>query len=287
MQNHRMIFVALLLACVSTVLAHPGVGIVMDKRGNIYYTDLKHVWKISPDGSKRIAVRGVHTHELCLDADDNLYGEHLWYEGEATDKWGHRVWRLGSDGTLTDLIPARRGFLDDYDDFHFVRDGYGNMYWADRGEPTVIRKRARDGTITVVARANFRDVRWMTATPNGTLYLIDLYDLVRITPDGTVRTVARDLAEVSWIRRLFPDRHAVMELWTDPQGNVYTAILSRRVVKKVRPDGQVQVVARSQFPWSPTGGLVAPNGDLWLLEYSNFGARARRIRMDEKSTVFD
>jgi hypothetical protein len=49
----------------------------MDSRGNFFYTDLSHVWKIAPSGAKSIALRGVHTHELYLDREDNLYGEHL------------------------------------------------------------------------------------------------------------------------------------------------------------------------------------------------------------------
>jgi hypothetical protein len=63
------------------VMAHPGVGIVQDSRGNVFLTDLKQVWKIAPDGQRSVAVPNVHTHELILDKDDNLYGEHLWYEG--------------------------------------------------------------------------------------------------------------------------------------------------------------------------------------------------------------
>ncbi|HEV8232206.1 MAG TPA: hypothetical protein VGQ75_07650, partial [Thermoanaerobaculia bacterium] len=40
--------------------------------------------------------------------------------------------------------------------------------------------------------------------------------------------------------------------------------------------GRVEVVATSRFPWAPTGGLIAPNGDLWLLE-STF-TNAVRVR---------
>jgi hypothetical protein len=108
----------------------------MDSRGSVYYTDLKQVWKLSPDGSKSVVVPRVHTHELFIDFQDNLYGEHLWYEGEATKTWGHRVWRLAADGTRTDVIPARAGFREDRGDFSFVRDAKGSMYWADFGHPT-------------------------------------------------------------------------------------------------------------------------------------------------------
>jgi hypothetical protein len=78
-----------------------------------------------------------------------------------------------------------------------------------------------------------------------------------------------------------------MGLWTDTARNTYVAAYSARVVKKVTPSGRVQVVARSPFPWSPTGGLVAPNGDLWVLECSYTNAvRVRRIGRDGRVTVF-
>jgi hypothetical protein len=268
--------------------AHPGIGIVMDSKGNIYYTDLNHVWKLTPQGKKSIAVSNVHTHELYIDANDNLYGEHLWYEGKAIDRWGHRVWRLAADGTLADIVPARNGFREDYGDFFFVRDGRGNMYWADRGDTTAIRKRSPEGITSIVAKAKFRDVRWMTVTPEGTVYLIDLYDLVRIMPDGSIHTVATGLAGWNLSRLSGPDRHAVMGLWTDTEGNVYAAVYAERVVKRMGADGRLEVVARCDFPWSPTGGIIGPDGDLWLLEYSiTNAARVRRIGKAGRSIVFD
>ena len=96
----------------SITQAHPGIGIVMDSKGNVFYADLTHVWKITPDGERTIAVRDVHTHELYIDTHDNLYGEHEWYEGEATDKWSNHVWCLFNDGVLKKTIPDVEGFLD-------------------------------------------------------------------------------------------------------------------------------------------------------------------------------
>jgi hypothetical protein len=270
--------VIIALVGVATLRSHPGIGIVMDSGGNIYYTDLKHVWKLAPDGRKSIAVRNVHTHELYIDQEDNLYGEHLWYEGERTDTWGHRVWRLSPDGELTDVIPAREGFREDYGDFFYVRDRHGNMYWADRGEMVVIRKRSPEGMVSVIVQARFRDVRWMTVTSEGTVYLIDRHDLVRITSNGKIHVVAHDLAQRSRTLGFVYDKHAVMGLWTDAGENVYAAVTADRLVKRIRPDGRVDVVARSRFPWAPTGGLIAPNGDLLVLEVTDgTKARVRRI----------
>src|SRR5688572_33457006 len=75
--------------------SHPGVGIVKDSKNNIYYTDLQYIWKVSPDGKKTAVVSNVHTHELYMDPDDNLYGEHLWYNGERLNRSEER--RVGKE----------------------------------------------------------------------------------------------------------------------------------------------------------------------------------------------
>src|SRR5439155_4365104 len=185
----KLLGLLVLILSVAMAHTHPGVGIVQDSRGNVFFTDLKQVWKIAPDGRMSVAVPDVHTHELCLDADDNLYGEHLWGEGGG---WRHRVWRLNRDGTLSEVIPAREGFF--LQDYSFVRDRAGNMYWADGGEKTVIKKRSSDGKITTHATADFRAVEWMTATPKGALFLMDGGDLRSVSPDGKVTTVVAKLS---------------------------------------------------------------------------------------------
>jgi len=272
------------LLSASVSQGHPGVGIVQDSRGNVYFTDLKQVWKIAPSGAKTVAVAGVHTHELCLDADDNLYGEHLWYEGDATQKWRHRVWRFKADGSLSDVIPAREGFLDDDS---FVRDQDGNRYWAQRGEKIVIQKRTPSGQITTHATGDFRDVRWMTARPDGTLHLIDSGDLFRISSEGKVTTVAERLSSHSTPPAEVSTRQYHMGLWTDAAENVYVAVAAERLVLKVDKSGKSTVAARSTGDWSPSGGLLDRAGNLWLLEYSSTNAvRVRRINRDGKERIF-
>ncbi len=282
-----------LAAFATPAKAHPGVGIVRDSRGNIYYTDLKQVWRIAPDGKRAVVVPFVHTHELCLDSQDNLYGEHLWYEGERTDKWGHYVWRMSPDGLVEKIIGPREGFLKDYS---FIRDAAGNMYWADRptsaGAPTRVRKRAPDGRITEIAAAIFNNVRWMTVTGEGTMYLVDFRGgwsnhLIRVTLDGKVTTVTTELSESRFSIFGISDQHAVMGLATDKNGNVYAAVAGNRVVKKVNPNGEVSVVLRSDAGWYPTGVLPCPGGEMWVLEGSVANTvRARRVRVDGSSQVF-
>jgi hypothetical protein len=260
---------------------HPGVGIVQDSRGNVFFTDLKQIWKITPDDKVSVAVPNVHTHELCLDAEDNLYGEHLWGGGGG---WRHRVWCLKRDGTLKDVVSAREGFLRDYG---FVRDRAGNMYWADRGEKTTIKKRRPDGTITTHALADFRAVQWMTATADGTLFLMDGGDLRRVSPEGQVTTVITGLSEHQPPPSDVSERNYHMGLWTDKEGSVYIAVARERLVLRVEADGKAKVIARSGASWSPSGGMFDRDGNLWLLEYDSANAvRARRIGRGGRDHVF-
>lgn len=268
----RFAFAACVFLLAAPALAHPPVSVVFDSRGNVYYSDLTHVWRVSPNGTKSIVVRNVHTHELCIDADDNLYGEHLWYEGEATDEWGHYVWRRSPDGRITKVIPPRKGFLQNYS---FVRDAYGNMYWADRYRKE-IRMRTPNGRYYPVARG-MRDVRWMHATPDGTIYLVDKRDLLRVRR-GRVTVLVPNLAGSRFLRPDIGTRHAIMGIWTDADENVYVADYAHGEVKRITQNGRMSTVYESRFPWSPTGGGFAPNGDLWVLETSVTNAvRVRRV----------
>jgi hypothetical protein len=72
--NARLIVFTFAIAVAAVAVAHPPVSVVLDAQGNAYYSDLDQVWKVAPDGTKTVAVPHVHTHELYLDAQGNLYG---------------------------------------------------------------------------------------------------------------------------------------------------------------------------------------------------------------------
>src|SRR6201995_3633956 len=106
--NFSMRALSLAAAALSCAYGHPAVGIVMDAAGAVYYSDTAQVWRIAPDGSKSVAVPNVHTHELWLDREGNLYGVHEMGGGT----WSHRVWKRSPDGRVSDFIAARNGFLE-------------------------------------------------------------------------------------------------------------------------------------------------------------------------------
>lgn len=263
----------LLLAAAVPARAHPGVGIVMDRQGNVFYTDLVHVWRIAPDGRKSIAVRDVHTHELSIDSAGNLFGEDSEYLGG--ERWRHRVWRRAPDGRVTDVIPWRDGFWRQYG---FVRDRAGAMYWVQCPERVcTIRRRTPDGRTSVVGPGVRFDhnINWIAPGAAGSLYVVDGEDLRRIDREGRISTVARGVGS------------GMMGLFPDGQGGLYVAVYGTRSIVRVSADGRRSTVARTPEPWSPSGVLAAPNGDLWILEYSTSNeARVRRIARNGRVTVF-
>jgi hypothetical protein len=263
----------LLLAAAMPARAHPGVGIVMDRQGNVFYTDLQHVWRIAPNGGRSIAVRDVHTHELALDAAGNLLGEDSEFLGG--DRWRHRVWRRAPDGRVTDVVPWRDGFWREYG---FVRDAAGATYWVRCAQrPCTIRKRTPDGrTATFAPGVRWAgNINWIAAGPDGALYVVDGADLRRVDRAGRATTVARGVGQM------------MMGMWVDARSNVYVAVYGARAVMRAAPDGRVATVARSPAPWGPSGVTVAPNGDLWILEYSTSNeARVRRVARDGRVTVY-
>jgi hypothetical protein len=278
------LFAVLLIAVAPQVAsAHPSVSVVMDSRGNVFYSDLNRVWRLTPDGQKSIVVPNVHTHELFIDRQDNLYGEHLWYTA-TTKKWGHRVWKREPNGDITDVVPATEGFREDYS---FVRDTAGTMYFAPNKAPLQIMKRTASGTTTVLSRGPFSDIREMVAGNDGALYVIDSVHLKKVLPDGRIVRLAPFIATRSISRLNVGARHAVMGLWMDGRANVYAANYGSGSVKRVSPTGDVSVIDNSAFPWSPTGGMVAPSGDLYILEVSVVNeVRLKRIGRDGSVRYF-
>lgn len=270
----------------SAIVAHPGIGIVMNSAGHVFYTDLNHVWEISPNGTVSIAVKDVHTHQLYLDKQDNLYGEHVWYEGEHTDKWVHYRWKLTKEKELVRLTPDTEGFP-----VHsgLVRDCERNMYWQEKVDGhEVIKRQDESGKVFLHSDHKFEDVRWMfVPREKMELYVIDLVTLKKVEPDGQVRIISEDLSEKSISHAFVRDIHNLMGMWEDNASNLYIAVFGGKKVKKVSPDGEIKTVVKVSGRWSPSGGLFDQNENLWLLEYSlSNNARVKRIDLKGNEIIF-
>lgn len=215
------------------VFAHPGIGIVKNSKGEIFYTDLERIWKISPDGkSKTVVIPNVHTHELYMDAQDNLYGEHLWYEGEAIDKWGHYVWKYDARGKFTKVKPDTEGFLKNYS---FVRDNAGTMYQlisSKNGSDWV--KISPNQKAEWLATVPTKDVRWQFISKDGIFYYVDDNDLCKIVNKKAV-VVTPDLDGVKGEDSKRKPNNSIFGMWNDPTGAIYVAVTGKKQSKKLLP----------------------------------------------------
>jgi len=264
------------------LLAHPGIGIVSDSRGNIFFTDLKHVWKQTPGGEKSIAVRDVHTHELYMDGQDNLYGEHLWYDRELTDKWWHYTWVLQRDGRLV-KTESTEGFPHNYS---CQRDSLGNMYLVESGDTSVFYKVDLKGNKTRIASGVFPGVKLIHSTPAGGIYFADREDLYKISDDGTFLLIAAGLAIGDIGTILTDNKHSIFGIWTDTKENIYAAVYSDKCIKRISGNGEVTIVYTSSPGFSPTGGMFDKNGNMWVLETGAMGTRVVRAVPESASSLY-
>src|SRR5687767_14658659 len=90
----------------SMARAHPATGIVVDRSGNVYFSDLETVWKIDANGKKtlfRDGISGRHVHELSIDEQGNIYGADISYN-PARKTWPSSIWKMTPDGQFTYLL---------------------------------------------------------------------------------------------------------------------------------------------------------------------------------------
>lgn len=257
-------------------VAHPSVGIVIAPDGDVFYSDLTHVWRIAKNGVKSIAVPNVHTHELYIDGSGTLFGEDSdWLGG---DRYRHRIWSRRAVGSISDVVPWTNGFWRSYG---LTRDESGAMYWLNcpAQQTCTINKRERSGRmITAKTKGNVNlSITWLAASKNGDVYF---------TGDGELRRLRGNRIEKIARISSAEGRHALMGISFDAAGNTYVANYFERTVVRVTPSRAVEVVAKSSAPWGPTAVAVAPRGELWILEYAETEARVRRIDRLGVSTVF-
>jgi hypothetical protein len=264
----------------SILKADPGVGIVIDSKGNVFYTDLANVWMLKPDGSKSIAVPNVHTHELYMNAKDELFGEHRWHNGEKLDTWGHYLWRRNADGSIVKIKDSTEGFADE----SFVRDIAGNKYSVEKNIPSRFLMTDTTGKKILLGEASLSGIGRLHISPKGSLYFTNKADLYVIPAGDTLQRYLADAGDKSLLDRVTNGRHAILSIWSDNKDNLYIATGS--VIKQITKKKLVNVIYKSTGDWKPSGGLITPNGDFYVLECNSKNeVRVNKISAAERKQI--
>ncbi len=264
--------------------AHVGTGIAVDRHGRVYFADTlrNRIWRIAADGKLSLLVTGIHTDLLVVADDGNLYVQNDRPSAEAMGG----LLRITPEGRVTPLpspieTEKEMGRL-------LTVDRQGNIYFlrADlegQREPRILKKTPQ-GQVSMVARsdgrqaegkhveAKFTHVNSSVWGPDGSLYLSDGNSIRKVAPDGSVSTLA-DAAGAGFVGNEELDLRWTLGLAVDGSGNVYVAHYWKRSVFKITPRGETRTMARSRWPWLPTGvgvaGLVPSpleGSDVYFLE---------------------
>jgi hypothetical protein len=264
----------LLAECVlftAAVSAHPSSGIVVDQKGQVFFTDnggngkSGFLWKIDTKG-KLVRFHTAGWHWLALDEKGSYSQENLtkWFEKRVTMNFG-RV-----------PLPDSESALLQADGAPFVVDHKGNLCWA-KGNLEIARL-SPEGKVTEVApdlkkmAEKLGGIKGLACGPDGSLYTSCPSAILKVKPDGKVSTLIHPIV----LKDVDADRPkgtpedqepSLRGLAVDARGNVFAASTGGRCVVKVTPDGKSEVVLKADAPWSPTG--VAVRGeDVFVLEYS-------------------
>src|SRR5688572_11863237 len=140
------------LFCAQDVRAHEGWGIVVDRQGQIYFSDIptNTIWRITRDGKLEAFLSNKHSHALILGEDGSIYGTQEHHAAAVGS-----VWRVALDGSLSDIFTPSRDFPLNLHPFIIDRDG--NFYstnsisFPNQNDKTTLLKARPNGEVTILA----------------------------------------------------------------------------------------------------------------------------------------
>jgi hypothetical protein len=269
-----------------------GIGVI---KGEIYFSDLNRgqVVKLDRKGAKHILLDDIHCHNLAPGFDGFIYAEAVGTNrGGAGDTV--EIWRVSSNGDRDYLMPPTSTPLAGV---WIARDSAGNSYaWHREGvRISQILKRAPDGGVSVLAgsdsgcadgikeAAKFSHVGNVAVTASGTVYLTDDGNLRRISPDGKVTTLRRDIVSsrtggLPWDFGFFNRSQGIAVATVDGKESVFIVDhYNQRIVRWTEQAGSEVIYDTSDWlsrftvgdlGWFVRG--VAVNGsELYVLETFN------------------
>ena len=271
----------------TSIIAHPGSGIVVDRRGEIYFVDTgSGVWKIDLHGTLT-HVPGPRFHWLTIDSDDRFSTARL-----PTGARGD-ITRVSTSPTL--LVAS---------DFPIAIGANGNLFYpsyaASSGlqlmELTPSNRTTVVANLTAAGRGDLKWLNGLAAGSDGSFYYTEDNAVRRITARGELSTVVANLTIPSCVSIPGSSRPMLRGLTADSRGTIYVAASGCGSVIKISARGRVTTVHQLQSPWTPTAVALFGN-DIYVLEYLQTAAsmetedrlawlpRVRKITADGQTRI--
>jgi hypothetical protein len=285
--------VAVCVILLARAQAHPAWGIAVDYQGQVYFSDLKTIWKIDAQGKLSLFRAGNdHIHDLNIDEAGNLYGAENSYD-PATKRFFSAIWKMTPAGSFsyllapTDNPPIGTSIWKD-------RDGnmYHVAYYPER--ELLVLKRTPNGNVIVSVGSSNAVREYRQGVPyslggiafgaDGALFFTHGSNISKVTKSGAVTALARNVV----VENAPGNRHAETVFFgiaVDVQGNAFVADYGNQRILKIAPDGQLTTLIRAEESWFPTG-VAARGGELYILEeshtpdYKPIGTRVRKLSPD-------
>ena len=265
---HRITLILAAVFLSTSVTAHPGSGIAVDRLGQVYFLDTgSGLWKIDTRG-KLTKLSGLKPHWLAIDANNRFANTPL-----PTGALGE-ISRVGDSPTL--LLST---------DWPIAIGQDGNLYYQS-GRPGDLRlmRTTPAGAKSVFATfpktvkgEQLPHISGIVAGPDGSLYYTEDSAIRRITDRGRISTMTTVGAPANPPSIPAMDQHPYLRgLAVDAQGVIYVADTGDARVLKITPQGKVTTLLQTESPWSPTG-IALFGGDVYVLEFLH---TARDVRRD-------
>lgn len=276
--------VAFAFFAAAPAMAHPGSAIVVDRLGQIWFLDTgAGLWKIDTHGTLS-HVGGNRFHWMTLDQENRFTAAALPRD----------VTRVGQNPTL--LIAS---------DYPIAIGRNGNLYYpavTASGRMQIMRA-APAGPATAVATLPARTtdgapLQWvngLTGGADGHLYFTENSSIRRVTMEGQVETIVKDV-RVAGCARIPGNARSegpfLRGLSVSASGVIYVAASGCGSLLRITPQGHVTKMVQLEPPWSPTAVAVFGR-DIYVLEYLHteiedrraWVPRVRKIAADGKSVV--
>jgi len=273
-------------------LAHPSAGIVVDQKGQVFFSDLfRGLLRIDKPG-KVIQVHKEGGHWLALD-ETGSFSQVSFEKSKHWPRWFKRR-------TAANVKPAL--IADGGSPLVVGQDG--NLYFACDDESLKpgglqIGRLSPDGKETLLNSSlrqtseKLGGIKGLTSSPDGSLYITYSRAILKIAMDGKFTTLVNPV-HVKDCDLNVPSNDApfLRGLALDSRGIVYAAASGCGSVIKITADGKITTVLKAEKPWAPSGVAIR-NDEVYVLEHINPNSehhetwlpRVRKLGRDGKVTT--